>query len=220
MNKTPLKSVFPNLHELHSCELLGNNVNQNSRYFHIVKQYIAEVLQSSDDKIVATNTQPHLLTLGQLGFGDGHEILLLLAALQQANLQNPLKQQQTRIHISVFEQNPINRKQLEQKWQQQGLLDSDHYLFDFVQALLNSEIAAIEGCQRLGLLQNQFIIDLYQGSPLEQAKSIATPNKQRITHWFALPHTSQEVHSDQYFNQASLWQYGRLSVDKIGRAHV
>jgi tRNA 5-methylaminomethyl-2-thiouridine biosynthesis bifunctional protein len=184
LNKTPLLSVSPNLHELHICELLGNNVNQNSRYLHIFKQYIAEVLQSGDDKIAATNTQPHLLTLGQLGFGDGHEIILLLAALQEANLQNPLKQQKTRIHISVFEQSPVNRKQLEYKWQQQGLLNSDHHLFDFTQALLNGEIAAIEGCQRLGLLQNQLIIDLYQGSPLAQAKVIATPGKQRITHWF------------------------------------
>ena len=213
MNKTPLLSVSPNLHELHICELLGNNANQNSRYSHIVKQYIAEVLQSSDDKIAATNTQPHLLTLGQLGFGDGHEIILLLAALQEANMQNPLIQQQTRIHISVFEQGPVNRKQLQHTWQQQGLLDSDHHLFDFTQALLNGEIAAIEGCQRLSLLQNQLIIDLYQGSPLAQAKTIATPNKQRITHWFALPHTNQEAHSDQYFHQRSVWEYGRLSVD-------
>jgi tRNA 5-methylaminomethyl-2-thiouridine biosynthesis bifunctional protein len=213
LNKTTLLSVSPNLHELHICELLGNNVNQNSRYIQLAKQYIATVLQSGDDKIAATNTQPRLLTLGQLGFGDGHEIILLLAALQQANLQNPLKQEQTRIHISVFQQTPVNRKRLEHKWQQQGLLHSEHYLFDSTQALLNCEIAAIEGCQRLGLLQNQVIIDLYQGSPLTQAKTIATPNKQRITHWFALPHTSQVTHSDHYFNQHSLWQYGRISTD-------
>ncbi|AZG75203.1 FAD-dependent oxidoreductase [Shewanella livingstonensis] len=139
--------------------------------------------------------------------------MLLLAALQLANQQHLLKHQQTQIHISVFEHTPVNRKRLEQKWQQQGLLDSEHHLFGVAQALLNGEIAAIEGCQRLGLLENQVIIDLYQGLPLAQAKTIATPDKQRITHWFALPHTNQMIHSDHYFNQHLIWQYGRISVD-------
>jgi tRNA 5-methylaminomethyl-2-thiouridine biosynthesis bifunctional protein len=169
--------------------------------------------QYCNGEIAAKNTQPRLLTLGQLGFGDGHEIIMLLAALQLANQHNLLKQQQTQIHISVFEHTPINRERLEQKWQQLGLLDSEHHLFCVVQALLNCEIAAIEGCQRLSLLENQVIVDLYQGTPLAQAKTIATPSKQRITHWLALPHTSQVIHSDHYFNQHSIWQYGRISVD-------
>ncbi|WP_351078428.1 FAD-dependent 5-carboxymethylaminomethyl-2-thiouridine(34) oxidoreductase MnmC [Shewanella sp. CAL98-MNA-CIBAN-0140] len=213
MYKTSLLSVSPNLHNFYICDLLGDKVNQNSRYPQLAKQYIDTVLQSGDGNRAATNTQPRLLTLGQLGFGDGHEIILLLAALQATNLQNPLKKHQTRVHISVFEHCPINRKQLELQWQQQGLLHSDHHLFDFAQALLNCEIAAIEGCQRLSLLQNTFIIDLYQGSPIAQAKTIATPNQQRIAHWFALPHTSQVSYSDHYFSQHLLWQYGRISAD-------
>ena len=213
MNKTTLLSTSNNLHTLPICELLGDNVNQKSRYSQQVNHYISTVLQTSDYDAKSNRNQRELLTLGQFGFGNGHEIILLLAALQQVNLQNDLKQVHKRVHISVFEPIAINRKQLEHQWQQQGLLNTHHPLCPFAQALLDCEIAAIEGCQRLSLLQSQVTIDLYQGWPLEQVKTIATPNKQRITHWFALPHTSLETHSDHYFNQQLLWQCGRISTD-------
>ncbi|WP_350431223.1 FAD-dependent 5-carboxymethylaminomethyl-2-thiouridine(34) oxidoreductase MnmC [Shewanella sp. H8] len=213
MNKTTLLSVSPNLQEMHSCSLLGTDTHQNSLYSQLVKQYIDIVLQSGDGHETATDNQRHLLMLGQLGFGDGHEIILLCAALRAINSHASLAKQQTRVHISIFEQTPINRKQLEQKWQQQGLLHSDHPLIDLTQALLNCEIAAIKGCQRLSLHHNELVIDLYQGSPLEQTKTIATPKNNRIAHWFALPYTSQVTHSDHYFNQYLLWQYGRISLD-------
>ncbi|MGX9461562.1 FAD-dependent 5-carboxymethylaminomethyl-2-thiouridine(34) oxidoreductase MnmC [Shewanella sp. A14] len=213
MNKTTSLSVSPNLHELYICELLGNNINQNSRYSLLAKQYIDTVLQSGDGNKSATKTQRRLLTLGQLGLGHGHEIILLWAALQAVNQQGALGKQQTRIHISVFEQAPINRAQLEKKWQQQGLLDASHPLVNLTHALLHCEIAAIEGCQRLCLNQSELIIDLYQGSPITHTKTIVTPNKHRITHWLSLPHTNQPANSDHYFNQFLLWQYGRLSVD-------
>lgn len=213
MNKNTFLSSSNHLREWHIGQLLGNNINQNSRYPQLTKNYIDTVLHTSDSHAETTKPQQRLIMLGQLGFGDGHEIILLWAALQAVNQQGLVNQHQTRIHICVFEQSIVNRKRLEYQWQQQGLLDPNHHLLTLTHALLNCDIAAIKGCQRLSLNQGELIIDLYQGSLIEQVKAIATPTNQRVQHWLALPHTSQSIHVEHYFKKSLLWQYGRLSVD-------
>ncbi|MCT8987034.1 FAD-dependent 5-carboxymethylaminomethyl-2-thiouridine(34) oxidoreductase MnmC [Shewanella sp. KJ10-1] len=204
MNKTTLLSALHNQQTKHKSQLLGDNSDYQNQYYQSVQQYIDTVLQTSDGQTIAHN-QDNLLTLGQLGIADAHEILLLQAAIH--------KTPQLSVHLIVIANQSINRQQLQKKWQQQGLLNVKHPLMPYASALLNAELAAIDGCQRLTLNNTRLMIDVYYGEPLKQLKRVATPCKQRIHHWFALPCTSQPNQVDHYFNQTVLWQYARFSSD-------
>ncbi|GGQ36308.1 tRNA 5-methylaminomethyl-2-thiouridine biosynthesis bifunctional protein MnmC [Shewanella litoralis] len=188
---------------------MANNSDSENQYYQSVQQYIDTVLQTGDAQHSAIK-QTNLLTLGQFGFGDGHEILLLQAAIEHNNQQQH-NNKVNRVHLIVFAQQAINCQQLEQTWSQQGLLSLNHPLAVHAQALLNTQLAAINGCQRVTFSQTQLIVDIHFGNPLEQLKTIATPHSQTIEHWFALPDTSHTHARDHYFNQAVLWQCGRLS---------
>ncbi|UAL45346.1 FAD-dependent 5-carboxymethylaminomethyl-2-thiouridine(34) oxidoreductase MnmC [Shewanella inventionis] len=135
-----------------------------------------------------------------------------MQAVHLAN-QHLAKHQQQRVHLIVLALNPINRQQLQQIWLQQGLLAPNHNLFAHTNALLNTELAAINGCQRLTFNHIPLTVDVYFGKPLQQLALIATPASQCIQHWFALPHTSQAEYSDHFFNTKTLWQCGRLSAN-------
>ena len=211
MSKSTLLSASDTQQPLHRSTLLGNNSDCENQYYQSVQQYIDIVLQTGDAQHSA-NKQPNLLTLGQFGFADGHEILLLQSAIEYKN-QQQANNTQNRVHLVVFAQQPINRQQLEQTWSQQGILSLNHPLVEQANTLLNTQIAAINGCQRLTLNHTRLIVDVYYGEPLKQLKTIATPQCQRIQHWLALPDTIQAEHRDHYFNPAVLWQCGRLSLD-------
>ncbi|MGI2170500.1 FAD-dependent 5-carboxymethylaminomethyl-2-thiouridine(34) oxidoreductase MnmC [Shewanella sp. MF05960] len=209
MSKSTFLSASDTLQPQHKSPLLGNNSDADNQYYQSVQQYIDTVLQTSDAQHSA-NKHTHLLTLGQFGFADGHEILLLQAAIEHKN-QYQQNNTTNRVHLIVFAQQAINRQQLEQTWSQQGLLSPGNPLAVHAQALLNTQLAAINGCQRFTLNHTRLTIDVYYGDPLKQLKTIATPESQKIQHWFALPDTSQTDLKDHYFNSAVLWQCGRLS---------
>ncbi|MCL1107323.1 FAD-dependent 5-carboxymethylaminomethyl-2-thiouridine(34) oxidoreductase MnmC [Shewanella algicola] len=202
MSKSTLLSVSNTQQPLLTHQLLGDN--GDNQYYQSVQQYIDTVLQTRDGQITAHN-KGNLVTLGQLGIADAHEILLLQAAVH--------KTPQLSVHLVVIAHQAINRQQLQKQWQQQGLLHAKHPLMPHANALLNTELAAIDGCQRLTLNNTRLIIDVYYGEPIKQLKLVATPGKQRIQHWLALPDTSQSNQIDHYFNQTVLWQYARLSSD-------
>ncbi|MGB6135607.1 MAG: FAD-dependent 5-carboxymethylaminomethyl-2-thiouridine(34) oxidoreductase MnmC, partial [Shewanella sp.] len=204
MNKTTLLSALHNQQPKHKSQLLDDNSVYKNQYYQLVQQYIDTVLQTSDGQSIAHN-QDNLLTLGQLGIADAHEILLLQAAIH--------KNTHLSVHLIVIANQSINRQQLQKNWQQQGLLDVKHPLMPYASALLNTELTAIDGCQRLTFNNTRLIIDVYYGEPLKQLKRVATPCKQRIQHWFALPDTSQPNQVDHYFDQTVLWQYARFSSD-------
>ncbi|WP_445777453.1 FAD-dependent 5-carboxymethylaminomethyl-2-thiouridine(34) oxidoreductase MnmC [Shewanella sp.] len=206
MNKTTSISAYNNKQHGHKSQLQDRNDANNHQ---LIKQYIDTVLQTHDVNS-QSKTSNKLITLGQLGLSDGHELLLLQAALQHKN-QSLSCQQQYRVHLIVLTPNPINKQHLKQIWTQQGLLAPSHPLFAYTNALLKTELAAIKGCQRLTLNNTKLIIDVYCGKPLEQLKLIATPATQAVGHWLALAHTCQTEYLDHYFNPAVLWQCGRLS---------
>ncbi|WP_394495941.1 hypothetical protein [Shewanella sp. ENK2] len=93
-------------------------------------------------------------SIGQIGFGNAMEIMLLWQLSQQ--LKRPVR-------LSVFDPYSINSIELGQFLampQNQATINSQH-LAEFSQQLQTACIANIQGCQRLIFDHGQFIVDIF-----------------------------------------------------------
>ena len=183
--------------------------------------HYASKLRVYQQQIFKVNAQQKLLVLGQIGLGNGLEMLSWWHT--QANLNQ-------RLLLKVFEPNPINAYELKLLWDQSHTsmavlgselkLDSD-FRFKFgtklnplAQSLLYAAPAAIIGCQRFIFDDGRITIDLHFGDIHTQLSSFTHSPQHPICHWLVLPHLQNLLHSQIY------WQMAKLSDDNSTIAGV
>lgn len=149
-------------------------------------------------RVFEAHSQQKLLVLGQMGLGNGLELLSWWRA------HSHLSQ---RLLLKVFEPNPINAYELKLLWDQSACLTKEPELEPLAQRLLNAEPAAIIGCQRLIFDDGRFTIDLHFGDIQSQLSSLIHSPLHPVQHWLVLPHQQQAL------NHQSLWQMAKLSDD-------
>ncbi|GIU06997.1 FAD-dependent 5-carboxymethylaminomethyl-2-thiouridine(34) oxidoreductase MnmC [Shewanella glacialipiscicola] len=183
--------------------------------------HYASKLRVYQQQIFKVNAQQKLLVLGQIGLGNGLEMLSWWHT--QANLNQ-------RLLLKVFEPNPINAYELKLLWDQSHTsmavlgselkLDSDfRFKFDtklnpLAQSLLYAAPAAIIGCQRFIFDDGRITIDLHFGDIHTQLSSFIHSPQHPIYHWLVLPHLQNLLHSQIY------WQMAKLSDDNSTIAGV
>ncbi|AUD60893.1 FAD-dependent cmnm(5)s(2)U34 oxidoreductase [Shewanella sp. Pdp11] len=149
-------------------------------------------------RVFEAHSQQKLLVLGQIGLGNGLELLSWWRT--QANPSQ-------RLLLKVFEPNPINAYELKLLWDQSTCLTKEPELEPLAQRLLHAEPAAIIGCQRLIFDDGRFTIDLHFGDIQSQLSSLIHSPLHPVQHWLVLPHQQQAL------NHQSLWQMAKLSDD-------
>ncbi|ARD23041.1 tRNA 5-methylaminomethyl-2-thiouridine biosynthesis bifunctional protein MnmC [Shewanella japonica] len=172
---------------------------QNPNYAASIRHYYETVLSNK-----ANSTKSCLI--GQIGFGNAMEIMLLWQLSQQ--LKRPVR-------LSVFDPYSINSIELGQFLampQNQATINSQH-LAEFSQQLHTACIANIQGCQRLIFDHGQFIVDIYFGDIEHNLKGIQSVEADAVEYWHCLPHTTSTEYIDHHISEKLFWQMGRLSKD-------
>lgn len=149
-------------------------------------------------RVFEAHSQQKLLILGQIGLGNGLELLSWWRT--QANPSQ-------RLLLKVFEPNPINAYELKLLWDQSACLTKEPELEPLAQRLLHAEPTAIIGCQRLIFDDGRTTIDLHFGDIQTQLSSLSHSPMHPVQHWLILPHLLQALHHQ------SQWQMAKLSDD-------
>ncbi|MGL5391455.1 MAG: hypothetical protein ACRDA8_08805, partial [Shewanella sp.] len=162
---------------------------------------------------------PALKVLGQIGLGDGLELLACLYQHQQSTEQQERLQQQlnlakAKIHcprrrllIKVFEPHPLNTDELNALWDQSPSLLAAPQLRPLADAILAAAPANITGCQRLLLDDGKLMVDLHFGEIGEQLSLQPHSPAHKVQQWLVLPHMHSQL------SHRPLWQMARLSAD-------
>ncbi|MDT3309202.1 FAD-dependent 5-carboxymethylaminomethyl-2-thiouridine(34) oxidoreductase MnmC [Shewanella vaxholmensis] len=156
-------------------------------------------------RVFEAHSQQKILVLGQIGLGNGLELLSWWRA------HSHLSQ---RLLLKVFEPNPINAYELKLLWDQSTCLTKEPELEPLAQRLLNAEPAAIIGCQRLIFDDGRFTIDLHFGDIQSQLSSLIHSPLHPVQHWLVLPHLQNGL------NQQNHWQMAKLSDDSATIATI
>ncbi|MDT3319989.1 FAD-dependent 5-carboxymethylaminomethyl-2-thiouridine(34) oxidoreductase MnmC [Shewanella sp. SP1S2-4] len=156
-------------------------------------------------RVFEAHSQQKLLILGQIGLGNGLELLAWWRA------HSHLSQ---RLLLKVFEPNPINAYELKLLWDQSACLTKEPELEPLTQRLLHAEPAAIIGCQRLIFDDGRFTIDLHFGDIQSQLSSLIHSPLHPVQHWLVLPHLQNGL------NQQNHWQMAKLSDDSATIATI
>ncbi|MDT3279117.1 FAD-dependent 5-carboxymethylaminomethyl-2-thiouridine(34) oxidoreductase MnmC [Shewanella scandinavica] len=156
-------------------------------------------------RVFEAHSQQKLLVLGQIGLGNGLELLSWWRT--QANPSQ-------RLLLKVFEPNPINAYELKSLWDQSTCLTKEPELEPLAQRLLHAEPAAIIGCQRLIFDDGRFTIDLHFGDIQSQLSSLIHSPLHPVQHWLVLPHLQNGL------NQQNHWQMAKLSDDSATIATI
>lgn len=156
-------------------------------------------------RVFEAHSQQKLLVLGQIGLGNGLELLSWWRA------HSHLSQ---RLLLKVFEPNPINAYELKLLWDQSACLTKEPELEPLAQRLLHAEPAAIIGCQRLIFDDGRFTIDLHFGDIQSQLSSLIHSPLHPVQHWLVLPHLQNGL------NQQNHWQMAKLSDDSATIATI
>ncbi|MCL1091861.1 FAD-dependent 5-carboxymethylaminomethyl-2-thiouridine(34) oxidoreductase MnmC [Shewanella profunda] len=149
-------------------------------------------------QILEAHSQQKLLVLGQIGLGNGLELLSWWRTQANAN---------QRLLLKVFEPNPINAYELKSLWEQSACLVKAPELEPLAQSLLHAKPTAIIGCQRLIFDDGHITIDLHFGEIQTQLSSLPHSPLHPIQHWLVLPHLQNEL------NHQIHWQMAKLSDD-------
>lgn len=156
-------------------------------------------------RVFEAHSQQKILVLGQIGLGNGLELLSWWRA------HSHLSQ---RLLLKVFEPNPINAYELKLLWDQCACLTKEPELEPLAQRLLHAEPAAIIGCQRLIFDDGRFTIDLHFGDIQSQLSSLIHSPLHPVQHWLVLPHLQNGL------NQQNHWQMAKLSDDSATIATI
>ncbi|MGL4712628.1 MAG: FAD-dependent 5-carboxymethylaminomethyl-2-thiouridine(34) oxidoreductase MnmC, partial [Shewanella sp.] len=156
-------------------------------------------------RIFAAHSQRKLLVLGQIGLGNGLELLSWWGTQTNAN---------QRLLLNVFEPNPINAYELKLLWDQSACLANVAELEPLAQRLLHTEPTAIIGCQRLIFDDGRIIIDLHFGDIQTQLYSIPYSSLHPVQHWLVLPHLQHGLTHQIH------WQMAKLSDDSAAIATI
>ncbi|EGT3626433.1 FAD-dependent oxidoreductase [Morganella morganii] len=156
-------------------------------------------------RVFEAHSQQKILVLGQIGLGNGLELLSWWRA------HSHLSQ---RLLLKVFEPNPINAYELKLLWDQSTCLTKEPELEPLAQRLLHAEPAAIIGCQRLIFDDGRFTIDLHFGDIQSQLSSLIHSPLHPVQHWLVLPHLQNGL------NQQNHWQMAKLSDDSATIATI
>lgn len=165
------------------------------------------------------NNTAGLQVLGQIGLGDGLELLTCLYQQQDQKRQQqahseanvPASRLRNRLLIKIFEPHPINAYELKSLWDQSQSLIAAPHLRPLADAILEAIPCEIIGCQRLLFDDGQLIVDLHFGDVTEQLSQLPHSPAHPLTQWLILPHMYPHL------THTSLWQMARLSADQ---AHV
>lgn len=174
-------------------------------------------------RVFEAHSQQKLLVLGQIGLGNGLELLSWWRT--QANPSQ-------RLLLKVFEPNPINAYELKSLWDQSltlvketpfephleskqaSALECESKLSQLAQTLLDAEPTAIIGCQRLIFDDGRTTIDLHFGDIQTQLSSLSHSPMHPVQHWLILPHLLQALHHQSH------WQMAKLSDDSATIATI
>lgn len=180
-------------------------------------------------RVFEAHSQQKLLILGQIGLGNGLELLSWWRTHSNLN---------QRLLLKVFEPNPINAYELKLLWDQSLFLVTEptfeqHLesklvakraqklvqkyqpnLCQLAQTLLHAEPTAIIGCQRLIFDDGRTTIDLHFGDIQTQLSSLSHSPMHPVQHWLILPHLLQALHHQSH------WQMAKLSDDSATIATI
>ena len=187
-----IKRDYPQLINLYPA-----TADTDARYLNKLSIYQQRVFEA--------HSQQKLLVLGQIGLGNGLELLSWWRT--QANPSQ-------RLLLKVFEPNPINAYELKLLWDQSACLTKEPELEPLAQRLLHAEPAAIIGCQRLIFDDGRFTIDLHFGDIQSQLSSLIHSPLHPVQHWLVLHHLQNEL------NQQNHWQMAKLSDDSATIATI
>ncbi|MGI1969442.1 FAD-dependent 5-carboxymethylaminomethyl-2-thiouridine(34) oxidoreductase MnmC [Shewanella baltica] len=189
---------------------------------HTDAHYLSK-LSIYQQRVFEAHSQQKLLVLGQIGLGNGLELLSWWRT--QANPSQ-------RLLLKVFEPNPINAYELKSLWDQSlalvketpfepnleskqaSALECKPELSQLAQTLLDAEPTAIIGCQRLIFDDGRTTIDLHFGDIQTQLSSLSHSPMHPVQHWLILPHLLQALHHQSH------WQMAKLSDDSATIATI
>ncbi|NLQ22679.1 FAD-dependent 5-carboxymethylaminomethyl-2-thiouridine(34) oxidoreductase MnmC [Shewanella sp. S-1] len=164
---------------------------------HTDAHYLSK-LSIYQQRVFEAHSQQKLLVLGQIGLGNGLELLSWWRTQTNPN---------QRLLLNVFEPNPINAYELKLLWDQSAGLTKVPELEPLAQRLLHTEPTAIIGCQRLIFDDGRTTIDLHFGDIQSQLSSLIHSPLHPVQHWLVLPHLQNGL------NQQIHWQMAKLSDD-------
>ena len=164
---------------------------------HTDAHYLSK-LSIYQQRVFEAHSQQKLLVLGQMGLGNGLELLSWWRTQTNPN---------QRLLLNVFEPNPINAYELKLLWDQSASLTKVPELEPLAQRLLHTEPTAIIGCQRLIFDDGRTTIDLHFGDIQSQLSSLIHSPLHPVQHWLVLPHLQNGL------NQQIHWQMAKLSDD-------
>ncbi|MGI2014087.1 FAD-dependent 5-carboxymethylaminomethyl-2-thiouridine(34) oxidoreductase MnmC [Shewanella oncorhynchi] len=164
---------------------------------HTDAHYLSK-LSIYQQRVFEAHSQQKLLVLGQIGLGNGLELLSWWRTQTNPN---------QRLLLNVFEPNPINAYELKLLWDQSACLTKVPELEPLAQRLLHTEPTAIIGCQRLIFDDGRITIDLHFGDIQSQLCSLIHSPLHPVQHWLVLPHLQNGL------NQQIHWQMAKLSDD-------
>lgn len=156
-------------------------------------------------RVFEAHSQQKLLVLGQMGLGNGLELLSWWRTQTNPN---------QRLLLKVFEPNPINAYELKLLWDQSASLAKVPELELLAQCLLHTEPTAIIGCQRLIFDDGRTTIDLHFGDIQSQLSSLIHSPLHPVQHWLVLPHLQNGLHQQIH------WQMAKLSDDSATVATI
>ncbi|MGX7653115.1 FAD-dependent oxidoreductase [Shewanella putrefaciens] len=156
-------------------------------------------------RVFEAHSQQKLLVLGQMGLGNGLELLSWWRTQTNPN---------QRLLLKVFEPHPINAYELKLLWDQSASLAKVPELELLAQRLLHTEPTAIIGCQRLIFDDGRTTIDLHFGDIQSQLSSLIHSPLHPVQHWLVLPHLQNGLHQQIH------WQMAKLSDDSATVATI
>lgn len=162
------------------------------------EHYLSKLNHQLQDWCVS-QSQQKLLVLGQIGLGNGLELLSVIHGWREKHHR--------RLLIKVFEPHPINAYELKSLWDQSQSLITRPHLIPIAEAIIHAQPARIVGCQRLIFDDAQITLDLHFGDITDQLSNLPHCLSHPIEHWLVLPHLQQQL------AKAHLWQMARLSAD-------
>ncbi|AVV86147.1 FAD-dependent 5-carboxymethylaminomethyl-2-thiouridine(34) oxidoreductase MnmC [Shewanella putrefaciens] len=164
---------------------------------HTDAHYLSK-LSIYQQRVFEAHSQQKLLVLGQMGLGNGLELLSWWRTQTNPN---------QRLLLKVFEPHPINAYELKLLWDQSASLTKVPELEPLAQRLLHTEPTAIIGCQRLIFDDGRTTIDLHFGDIQSQLSSLINSPLHPVQHWLVLPHLQNGLHQQIH------WQMAKLSDD-------
>lgn len=162
------------------------------------QHYLNKLSHQLQDWCVA-QSQSKLLVLGQIGLGNGLELLSIIHGWRE--------KRHNRLLIKVFEPHPINAYELKSLWDQSPSFSTQPHLIPIAEAIIHARPVGIVGCQRLIFDDAHITLDLHFGDMADQLSNQPHCLTHPIEHWLVLPHRQQQLAT------TDLWQMARLSAD-------